>query len=337
VKGEGAKEKNAWSTFGSILQLNDVFKMTLTSKLFFLSSPTLSPFPVNTPHFLSKSCTMQFTIFFLFLAMTMAAFALENGPILDYSKVATCARSCSFLTIAMDVCVPPIALLANRTVYLDCFCQSSYLKTLHDGGNFYHEACTETDALTIHSYYRSLCDSATSPQALPSSSNTTPLSSAANEPTLPPSPPSDIRSKAEEPETWLHSHWKTLLVVVLASAFAFAVLLCLVWLYWRRRNANAKKANRGGGLISLQLLPTSRSTRTANSPSQPRTPGSEENFPATVPASPLAPPHSSYSFGETLRFYAEKERERQEAIARTKALGDLIRSHSKPNLALAEV
>jgi hypothetical protein len=337
MRGEWGKEKSAQSTFGSISQLNDVCKSTLTSKILFLSSPTLSPFPVHKPRFLSKSCTMQLAIFLLFLAMMTAALALENRPIFDYTKVAACAHGCSFLTIAQDVCVPPTAPLANKTVYLDCFCQSSWLKTLHDGGNFCHEACGETDALTIHSYYRYLCDSATTPQDPPSSLSTTPSSSTANEPTVPPSPPSDIPSKAEEPETWLHSHWKTLLVVMLVSAFAFAVLLCLAWLYWRRRNANTKKANGGSNPIPLQVLPISHSTRSANSTSRPRTLGSKENLPATVPASPLAPPHSPYSFGETLMFYAEEERERQKAIARTKALSDLVRSDSRPNLVPDEV
>jgi hypothetical protein len=307
-------------------------------KILFLSSPTLSSTLINTTRLLSKYCTMQSMIFLLSLAMTMMALSLENGPIFDYTKAAACADGCSILTIAQDICVPPFAPLANKTVYLDRFCKSNYLKTLHDGGTFCHEACTETDALTIHSYYCSLCDSTTPPQAPTSSSSTTTSSSTAVEPTVPPSPPSAIPSKAErEPETWLHSHWTTLLIAVLVSVFTLAALLCLAWLYWRRRDVNTKKANRGSGLIPLQLLPTSRSTRSANLPSRPRTPGNEENLPATVPASPLAPLHSPYSFGETLRFYAEEERERQKAVARTKVLGDLIRSHSKPNLVSDDV
>jgi hypothetical protein len=282
---------------------------------------------------------MQLTFFLLF-AIVMAVFALENGPIVDYTQVAACARGCSILTVAQGVCVPPVALAANKATYLDCFCRSSYLKTLYNGGDICHEACTVIDALTIHQYFRSICDSASPPQTS-SSSTSTPTwspsptsSSTANEPTTAPSPPTDTSDKAKKPETWFHRHWKTLLVAGLVGAFVFAILLCLAWLYWRRRNANTKKADRERGMIPLQLFSAARpvrSARFAHPPSRPQTPESTDNLPATVLASPLASPHSPESFGETLRRQAEEERERDEAFQRRARLLTLVRSHSRPN------
>jgi hypothetical protein len=282
---------------------------------------------------------MQLT-FFLHFAIVMAVFALANGPIVDYTQVAACARGCTILNVAQGVCVPPVAPAANKATYQDCFCKSSYFKTLYNGSDICHEVCTVIDALTIHQYFRSICDSASPPQTS-SSSTSTPTwspsptsSSTANEPTTAPSPPTDTSDKAKKPETWLHRHWKTLLIAGLVGAFVFASLLCLAWLYCRRRNANTKKTDRERGMIPLQLLSAARpvrSARFAHPRSRPQTSESTDNFPATVPASPLASPHSPESFGETLRRQAEEERERDEAFQRTARLLTLVRSHSRPN------
>jgi hypothetical protein len=282
---------------------------------------------------------MKLTLFLL-PVMVIATFALENGLIVDYTQVAACARGCSILTVAQGICVPPVAPAADKAIYLDCFCKSPYLQALYNGGDICHESCTAVDALTIHQYYLSLCDSASPPQTSSSSTSTptwspspTP-SSTANEPTTAPSPPTDTSDKAKKPETWLHRHWNTLFIAGLVGAFAFATLLCLAWLYWRRRNANTKKADRERGMIPLQLLSTARPVRSARSthpPSRSQTPESTDNFPATVPASPLASPHSPESFGETLRRQAEEERERDEAFQRRARLLALVRSHSRPN------
>jgi hypothetical protein len=302
---------------------------------------------------------MQFTLL-LFFATMLVTGALESVSIFDYTQVPACARNCKILAIAEAECVPPGALMSNKAQYVSCFCKSAVLERLHSGVEMCHHVCSNDHFLAIHRYYERLCyalpDSPSSVAAASSSSpSSAPLSaptwswisipssmatmatqapsppsagastssqtitsiSVANEPTAAPSPP------PTKNETWLHSHLKYLLIAGILGAVVFLLLIFLAFLFHRRhRNAQKKSSNRDSGLIPLQLLSSSRSTRQ----SQPRMPRSDfgstsaENLPSTAPASPLVPTHSPHSLGDSLRFYAQEARERDEYYARRAAL-----------------
>ncbi|KAF1914868.1 hypothetical protein BDU57DRAFT_306121 [Ampelomyces quisqualis] len=274
---------------------------------------------------------MHFTAILLFLAMTVA-FAERSILIFDFNRVAACARTCSIILTSELNCVPPAAPVSNNATYLDCFCTSGYLKSLHRDGEICHQVCKHEDDIAIHEYYNSLCgvpDQAVSiipsPTTMPAAAPKPPTATTTQEKTQPVSPPlsttipTQEKGEAKDHGAWLHDHWEYL-VVAGVLIITLTILFSLAFLCHRRRQKTAReRSKRMNRLIPLQHLSSSAHL------SRPHTgassvPLSAENLSGAVPASPLAPPSSPHDFGAALKRYAQEFRERDEAYARRAVL-----------------
>jgi hypothetical protein len=271
-------------------------------------------------------------LFLLLAAWAVMSFAQENYRVFDYEKVPSCAHACQILSIAELNCVPPAAPKANSVIYLDCFCRSDFLKSLHSSGAICHHVCGDEDAVSIFTYYNALCGSPPSSSSLVSSTTTistspspSPLapaptslaSSSAKEPTSAPPTPSG-NPKFAEKKPWLRDNWKYLVVAgVLILATLVAILVLALYYRHNRAQSRGERSKPNNGLIPFQLF--------APSSGRPRTPvsrGSDSimNIPSTIPASPLAAPGSVHSFKDSLKFYAQEISTRKENAARRQEL-----------------
>ena len=124
---------------------------------------------------------MHITLFILSIAPKTATLAQGLPSVLDYGQLPSCARACKPLETAELNCIPPAAPLSNQATYVDCLCQSEYLRSLHGNGEICHNFCDDKDDLVIYHYYNALCRT---PHSTPTSVPTpvTPGPSTATEP-----------------------------------------------------------------------------------------------------------------------------------------------------------
>ncbi|KAH7073110.1 hypothetical protein BKA63DRAFT_604744 [Paraphoma chrysanthemicola] len=253
--------------------------------------------------------------FLVFAALTLLL-AANIAAIIDYAQLPACAASCKIISTAESICVPPAAPVSNKETYVDCFCQSAYLKTLHANGEICHGICSHEDDTTISRYYNEFCGtpapvSSSSATALPAP---TPIaSSEAVEPSQPaPDPPKESEAKPRKHGVWLHNNWKYLVVAGVLIVVALVILFGLAFLHRNQKKKRAEEANPHQGMIPLHQVP-------ATGPSRPTTSGEEEdlnNLPSPAVSSPLGSPGSPHSFQNHLIFYKEAQREIEERQAR---------------------
>jgi hypothetical protein len=76
------------------------------------------------------------TFFYLFAALVEFASALRYSPpaFLDFQQLSACAHKCEIIQDSEKNCVAPVAPFSNNATYLDCLCQSEYLRSLHNSG-----------------------------------------------------------------------------------------------------------------------------------------------------------------------------------------------------------
>jgi hypothetical protein len=82
-------------------------------------------------------------------------------PTAASSTFPACALSCAVLTQAQDSCIPPAAPVTNQATYVNCFCQSALLTTLHTSPDSLCTAyCTvESDRQLLEQWYNNFCTS----------------------------------------------------------------------------------------------------------------------------------------------------------------------------------
>jgi hypothetical protein len=173
---------------------------------------------------------MPFLLFYLLAALVLAE---ERIWAFDNTQVAPCARSCKILTIAELNCVPPAAPISNNATYIDCFCHSDYIRSLHSSSKICHHACSDEDVLVISNYYDALCGLPYSSSSSSYSSNPTsppapsPTSSLLDDAPREPSTPSSADSQGgpENHRTWFHENWKYFLLVAVLILTTFLVIL----------------------------------------------------------------------------------------------------------------
>ncbi|KAH7077406.1 hypothetical protein FB567DRAFT_149260 [Paraphoma chrysanthemicola] len=258
---------------------------------------------------------MHRAIFLLFAAL-MLLLAANVAAIIDYAQLPACAASCKIIGTAESICVPPAAPVSNKETYIDCFCQSAYLKTLHADGEICHVICAHEDDVMISRYYNEFCGvpvpaSSSSTTTLPA---LTPIaSSEAIEPSeAAPAPPKESEAKPRDHGAWLQDNWKYLVVAGVLIVFALVILFGLAFLHRNQKKKGAGEANPHHGMIPLHQMP-------ATGPSRPTTSGEEEdlnNLPSPAVSSPLGSPSSPHSFQNHLIFYKEAQREIEERQAR---------------------
>ena len=75
------------------------------------------------------------------------------------SSFPACGLSCQILLQAQSACVPPAAPVTDQAVYVSCFCQSGYLKTLHSSpdGTCDQWCTVESDRQELMAWYNNLC------------------------------------------------------------------------------------------------------------------------------------------------------------------------------------
>jgi hypothetical protein len=277
-----------------------------------------------------STTSMLFIIFLLFSAMK--ALAQQTVSIFDYSKVAPCADSCTNIFLAEYHCKPPVAPVANYTIYKDCFCRSEYLEELYAPAELCSQTCNDNEQQGVFQYFDLLCGPRPIySSSFPPESTTLPLvaaptsSSLASEPTKAPPPrpgPSPSASSLlKHHGAWIHGNWKYPVIASVLVAFV-AIFLSFAFLHLRRRqNAHVKSTDEGNGAIPLQTLaPPADLPRLGISGSE-FSHASTENLPVTQPASPLAPDDSPHSMGNRLRAWGAAEEEREAAYAATRRLG----------------
>lgn len=254
---------------------------------------------------------MRRMIFLLFAALTLA-FAATSTAIIDYKQLPTCAKSCIILSTSELICVPPAAPVSNNATYVNCFCQSDYLKALHANGELCHQFCPQEDNIAIHHYYNKLCGTpdpafSSSTTSLPAPTPTSSLE-AVETSAAAPAPPKDGEEKPRDHGAWLQDNWKYLVIAGVLLLFTLVILFGLAFLHRNhRKKQDLERANRHNGMIPLQLM-------LAAATSRPTTSGEEDldNLPTPAVSSPLGSPGSPHSFSDSLRMYAEEVREREE-------------------------
>jgi hypothetical protein len=83
----------------------------------------------------------------------------QQATIIDRSKLPACVSTCTTLTEAERLCVPPVAPAQNQAVYQTCFCQSNLLVNLKAGSavGLCDAACPAADGARIESWFQGLC------------------------------------------------------------------------------------------------------------------------------------------------------------------------------------
>ncbi|KAF1836783.1 hypothetical protein BDW02DRAFT_208171 [Decorospora gaudefroyi] len=104
---------------------------------------------------------MQFRTTFPKQMRARGAGVAGEQVVFDYLKLPSCARSCKILQISESNCVPPASPVADRNTYVDCVCQSEYLRSLHVGGKICHTVCSDQDDQAIQQYYNGFCGTPT--------------------------------------------------------------------------------------------------------------------------------------------------------------------------------
>ncbi|KAF1845593.1 uncharacterized protein K460DRAFT_405843 [Cucurbitaria berberidis CBS 394.84] len=248
---------------------------------------------------------MKIGLFLLCIAQIATVLALDFPSVFDYSQLPSCARNCKILETSELNCVPPTAPSSSQATYVDCLCQSEYLRSLHANGEICHDVCDEKDDLAIYHSYNSICNT---PNRAPTTSTTptvTPSSSpvAGTSDTATSTPTKDGQDKLNHQGTWFRRNWKYILLASFLTLSIFSILLSLAYCYRRKqRKSNLENSRKRNGLIPLQLVPSQsiqplrsddRSDWPLRSPSSagPRT----YDLGGPSISSPHAPPTSSYS------------------------------------------
>jgi hypothetical protein len=105
-----------------------------------------------------------FFIAFLFsptVALPALAQDIHLVPTSASSSFPACALSCTLLQQAQSACVPPEASVTNQATYVNCFCQSGYLTTLHSSPNGVCDSSCPgaSDRQLLESWYNNFCSS----------------------------------------------------------------------------------------------------------------------------------------------------------------------------------
>lgn len=149
---------------------------------------------------------MQPLLLILLLARMITILAIEHPSIIDFNQLPACARACKILSISELNCVPPAAPVSNNATYFDCFCQSGYLKQLHQAAIICDEFCSKEDDEDIYHWYNTFCGTPHFPKstsAIPSSTLKPASQPTGIPPTTEPFPGShDGSHEISVPETW---------------------------------------------------------------------------------------------------------------------------------------
>ncbi|PGG99848.1 hypothetical protein AJ79_08400 [Helicocarpus griseus UAMH5409] len=171
-----------------------------------------------------------------------------------------CAVGCPLLEQAQEVCVPPIAPVTHQGAYVSCFCQSSLIQTLHSSPNGVCDACQPADRSLLQKWYAGICSPGSpetktktmivTPTASDSKTNPTAGSNSAGTGTPP-------RVTYEAPPSWISTHWRWVLMVVILFIGFTALTILLVYLKRRHRR---KRANQP--IIGAPAAPITTTTAT---------------------------------------------------------------------------
>jgi len=100
---------------------------------------------------------MRFVLLLLLLVAALKTVADGLPRVFDHTKLPSCAAICKILSISELNCVQPSAPVANGATYLNCVCQSDFLKSLHISGTICEPFCSDADAYSIYTWYNTLC------------------------------------------------------------------------------------------------------------------------------------------------------------------------------------
>ncbi|KAL1961668.1 hypothetical protein VTN77DRAFT_1343 [Rasamsonia byssochlamydoides] len=182
---------------------------------------------------LSVSSSISISFSFSTILLLLTAFVLSPAlaqdvhllPTAASSAFPACALSCTTLQQAQDGCVPPAAPVSNQATYVNCFCQSALLTTLHTTPDSVCDtSCTsESDRQLLMTWYNNYCSSGGQDTGTPTT--TTTAASAAT----------TTASTADTPgpPSWMSTHWRWVLMVIVL--FVGFTTIGLVGTWYKRR------------------------------------------------------------------------------------------------------
>jgi len=171
-------------------------------------------------------------------------------PTAASSSFPACALSCAVLTQAQSLCVPPSAPVTDQATYVNCFCQSALLTTLHASpDSLCTSDCTvESDRQLLQQWYSNYCASGGN-AATTAKSSTTVSSTATATATAAAQATVGAQVTTSSPPGWFAGHWQWVLMIIIL-ALGFGTLAALgIWL--KRRHSSSRGKATSPGMFSV--------------------------------------------------------------------------------------
>jgi len=177
--------------------------------------------------------------FVLLQIFTSTVVSQKIVPSSGSSTFPQCAVNCPVLIQAQAACLPPSAPVSNDATYTSCYCQSSYLTTLHtEASTTCGSSCPSTsDQQLLVTWYGDFC-AAGGKDVIDGSSTTTTTTSATASSTAAGATSTSQNSSVSSGSGgggggWFSTHYKwIIMVVVLAIGFS---IIAAAGIYFKRR------------------------------------------------------------------------------------------------------
>ncbi|RMZ73902.1 integral membrane [Pyrenophora seminiperda CCB06] len=227
----------------------------------------------------------------------------EQVHVFHYDRLPSCARACKVLQIAEENCVPATTPGLSLDTFLDCVCQSGYLRPLYASGAICHDVCSNKDDAVVRDSYELACGTPV-PSMTKLSTSTSMIATMTKIATftsmiatMTSSPPvvettTSSLPTPPEPEPEAHGNWlkhNGKYFAIAAGMIFILVAIILLTLSLRRHCAHTRDLESSRSWIRLRRMPSL--SREALS----------HNEVAVWPYMPCSPTHR---FGDTIRAYA---------------------------------